>query len=249
MRKMITLLALVAVIIGGLWLGLTKRKEIGNLAKEKILEAKGYEKAKTPQEAIDYFHRAIKERDYDTAARYCTADYAEQLKKGAEAANKLGKKIDDVRTALNNRGLNSDVSRAALALLEPFPPDFEVLELKKNGDAKAVAVIQETAVEDSGKGSKVLQWRFDLVFCRALAQGLGNPATIPLKLEGEGENMQWKIDIPVTGPMRTSVDRLNKKYMDYYNALNVVDQDVKTDATTKYDAEGRLKRELEKCLE
>ncbi len=250
MRKTITLVALLAALFGGLWLFMYKRKEIMTVVNEKVAEAKGFDKARTPQQAIDFFKKAIQERDYETAARYCTPKYAEQLRKCAKGATKLGKKIDDVRVALDKRGLASDTTRIALELIEPFPPDFETLDVQyKEGDDKAVATIGERITDDLEKGRKVLQWRFDMYFCRALAKSLGNPWRIGLKREGEGENKEWKLDIPVDGALIRSVDRFNKKHMDYYNALDVVDQDIKNDATTRFDVEGRMKGELEKCLD
>jgi hypothetical protein len=246
MRKTVTFVAIVLLVALVAYLGLFQRNTIIALFKQKYAEARGYKPAQTPDEALEYFRSAIKDRDYETAAKYCGPEFEEQMRKAAPAAQALGKKIDDFREALNKRSLASDNTRLALALLEPFPPDFEILEVKKQGDDKAIAVIGERADKEFKTPPHTRDWNMDWVFCRALTKSLPvSPMKVELRREGDGDRKQWKIYFPVTPALHQGVDRLREKHKDYINALDKLDQEIKVEATTKADVDARMRTELE----
>jgi hypothetical protein len=252
MRKTITFVAILILVAVAGFLALFKRDLIVSLFKKTYAEARGYEPARSPQQAIDLFKKAMKERDYEIAAEYCTADYAEQLRKGATEARELAKKIDDLRVALEKRGLASNTTTDALLLLEPFPHDFELVDLKyKDGDEKATALLKENVDADINRVTHIAEWQFvkqDPDVCKAFTRSLrGNPCLVNLKRQGTGDAQVWKLDIPVNGQLRRSVDQLKKKYKDYVNALDVMDHEIKVEATAKVDVERRLKEELDKA--
>src|SRR4051812_10835522 len=45
---------------------------------------------------VDFFKKAIKAHDFETAATYCGPEYAEQLRKAAPAAKPLAEEIDNL---------------------------------------------------------------------------------------------------------------------------------------------------------
>ena len=51
-----------------------------------VATASGYGPAKTPVEAMDFFHKAIQDRKYNVAANYTTKEYAAQLKRAHHGA-------------------------------------------------------------------------------------------------------------------------------------------------------------------
>src|SRR6476620_3081428 len=98
MRRMMTIVALLAVVGIGGFLFMFKREAMQEL----VAGGRGYPKAKTAQECVDLFQKALKDRKYDMAGRYCTKDYAEQLKRGNDAAQELGIAIDDLKHRMKN---------------------------------------------------------------------------------------------------------------------------------------------------
>ena len=83
MRKTIVQLALLGIIGGVAYLAIFKRDEVMALFKKVKKEAQGYKEAKTPDEAMDYFNKALEDRDYEAASDYLTGEFAVQLRKVA----------------------------------------------------------------------------------------------------------------------------------------------------------------------
>jgi hypothetical protein len=101
----------------------------------------GFGPAQTPTEAIEKFRDAIQKRKYVWAANYCTADYAEMLRKSDTAAARLGGVVDKIRTYMQNNKLQTDQSLALLAALDPFPANFKVSGVVKTiGDKDATGL-------------------------------------------------------------------------------------------------------------
>src|SRR6266404_4690166 len=93
---------LIVIVLGVVIIGGVAAYFLMPGVKEKVDKAKlaatGYGPAEKPLECLDRFRKAIEERKYDVAAdEYLTGPYAEQMKKAAEAAEKLGKAIDDLQ--------------------------------------------------------------------------------------------------------------------------------------------------------
>jgi hypothetical protein len=111
--------------------------------KEWYMKAEGYTTAQTPTEALEKYRTAIKKRNYEAALRYTGGDYHEQLKIGGDAAAKLGKAIDDVMyTFKETKNLKNDKVEYALRMLDPFPTEFVVEDVKpdKKDENKAYAI-------------------------------------------------------------------------------------------------------------
>ncbi len=86
MRKLIVQVAALLLITGVAYLGLFQRQAVMGLFKQARLNAKGYTPAKSPEEALDRFRKAVKDRDYEAAASYCGGDFVEQINKAAPGA-------------------------------------------------------------------------------------------------------------------------------------------------------------------
>jgi hypothetical protein len=215
-RKTITLVALLAIVAGAGYLFVFKRDAVLGL----LGMARGYGPAKTPDEALDKFKKAVKDRDYATAGKYCGGTYGEQLRRSADAAKELGKALDSVTYNADKRGITlTDRSKALLLVLEPFPVDFEVADVKKQDDEHATATLLYKN-----------HWKV--------------PAE--LKPEGDGGERGWRIFIATTPwLLRGSVDQLLDKHKDYARALEKVSDQIKSkEITTKDDLEQKLDAEL-----
>jgi len=204
--------------------------------------ARGYKPAKTPQEAIDNFKAAVKNRDYKTAAYYCTRDYAEQLRKAHVAASKLAQAVDNLSHNLEQEGIKSDTTRAVLLLLEPFPKEIKTGDIKQQGETSAVAYLIEDTPASRLKPEWREAWDVDRGMFRTLVIDL--PSKVDLVADGSGDAKAWKINFPVSGNLRQSVDHLRDNYQNYVRALDKVKYEIKRDAATKADVEARLREEL-----
>jgi len=235
-RRIIVIVALLAVVGIGGFLYIFKREAV----MEMLDSSRGYGKAKTPQECVDNFKKAVKERKYDKAAKYCTKEYAEQLIKGAEAAKELGTSIDDLHHRLKNDGVLTSEIEYVLFFNDPLPPDLN-LTLQNTGDKESTAAI---SVDNPVlKSAPTKQWKHDAYFIKAFYYDYPHGS---VKLVKEGDT--WKIDVPVTPAMRSRVDRLNKVYKDYVNAFKKVSEEVRTERTTKVDVANRLEEELNSAV-
>jgi len=245
MRKLIVQLAVVATIVLIGFLALFKRDAVKSLFSQLKDEVTGFTPAKTPDEALDKFRKAIKQREYETAARYCAGPYAEQMRKAATAARELGKAIDHMMEAIEKRDLSaSDRTKLALLFLEPFPPGFEYVIEKQTSDDKAYAKLSAS----STVAFKTTDYRFEVwnLDQRVLgALWFGIPERVELRQEGKGNDKDWKIHFPVSERMQKAVLRLIDKYKDYKAALNKVSTGIRTDAVTKDDVDNSVKKELE----
>ena len=100
MVRLIVLILVGLLFFGGLYMVVFKRGDVN-----KTLG--GYKKAATPQEAADMFKKAITDRDYAIAADYCTKDYAEQLKRGNDAARASEENAKNPSLARRTNGLSN----------------------------------------------------------------------------------------------------------------------------------------------
>ncbi|MBI1917225.1 MAG: hypothetical protein HYS12_21175 [Planctomycetes bacterium] len=223
MRRLFFQLVLIVIIGTVGYLALFQRDAVISLFQKAKSTLKGYKEAKTPDEAMDYFNKAMESRDYNEAANYLDGEYAVQFRKVADKAEQLAKAIDDFRHAMEQHGIRSDKANAMLADREPFPKRLRVVDtIQKKGDDAAVAPV---AVET---GSQL----------RAVGT-----AAIPLKREAE----QWKIVLALTPAVRLIFDDIDRNGQDYVNAINVVKNRMKTDATTKDNVAKDLEEELRKA--
>jgi hypothetical protein len=205
-------------------------------------KASGFTPAKTPTEAIDKFKKALQDRDYETAATYCDPDYAEQLRKGAEGAQKLTRAIDSLRNSMEKHGVKSDKVKAALYLLEPFPLNVKTHDLKEKDDSAAAQLVEEGTSSTADTG-KILVKHARLV--HAFLPVVPWNGKVELFREGSGDKAAWKLKIPVTPRLRDSVDTLKDSGTNYANAIQQVSDQVKNNPGTKAEVERELERALD----
>src|SRR5439155_2898781 len=108
--------------VGAAFLDLAEVPVLSELARG----VKGYGLAKTPDEALERYKKALEERNYEMAARYIDDDYAVQLRKQAKIAGRLGKAIDNFRSTAKDRSLINDKVELMLARIELFPKTISV---------------------------------------------------------------------------------------------------------------------------
>jgi len=93
---------------------------------EGIHQVEGFPEAKTPKEAMELFEKAIKERNYKAAARYCNEDYAKLLERGHDGARAVGTKLDEIYNLLQRDQRRSPRATGLLMGVDPFPKNFDV---------------------------------------------------------------------------------------------------------------------------
>ena len=219
MRKTIVQLALLGIIGTVAYLAIFKRDEVMALFGKLKKEAQGYKEAKTPDEAMDYYNKALEARNYEAAADYASGEYAVQLRKVAGKAEKLAKAIDDFKHAMEKHNVKSDKVTRMLADKEPLPKKYKVDNIKKVGEGGAVAAVQ-------------------------VESGVLNAAVVTGTINLKRENDQWKLVLPFTPVDRARFDHIDKYGQDYVNALNVVKNRMKADATTKENVSRDLEEEF-----
>jgi hypothetical protein len=235
MRRIITIVGLFLVCVVGGYLGLFKREAVADMADS----ARGYPRAKTPQECVDLFKKAVAARKYDKAAKYCTREYAEQLTRSAAAAGELGAAIDDLNYRLGQDGVTTSELDLVLFYHDPLPPRL-TLTLKTTGESEATAVLGVS--EPKLQTHYPSAWEIDVRFAKALYAYV--PGTVRVVKEGD----QWKLDVPVAPDQRVQVDTLIANHKDYVNAFKKVAEEVRTDRTTKLEVEKRFKELLSEAI-
>jgi hypothetical protein len=262
MRKALVVVGLVIIVLGAgfLWMERGFLKTLwGKIFREQV---KGYTPAKTPNEALDKFREACKDRDYHAAASYCTGDYLEQIDKAADPASELGKQIDALAGLMDDRGVPSKDTKDCLKLLDPFPSNFDVLDVKMADDGEtATATIKELEVPELGWNSVIVKLR-NKAWCkegssedifRSLSRGifegtppkLTPPTTVKLKAERQGDEKIWKIDFKVTPQLRKSVGRLCDRYRNYVTGIEKIRGELRSkQIITEDDLEAKMKNTI-----
>lgn len=239
MRRLIFLILAVCVLLGGAYLWFFKRGETERLAR-------GYKDPETPQVAADMLKRAIEKREYDMAAFYCTAAYAEQLKRGNEAAAELGKAIDNLAYQMKERGLTRDEVKLLFYVLDPFPKEVQITVSKESGDtAEATFVFTAPAMSGNQLNSGMWNLKNEIMQVYLRSARYTNVVTmvVPMKKEKDG----WKFDFPTNERLQNHIAYLNKNYKNYVNPMETVTHEVKNDPTTKDNVTQRLKTLLEQA--
>src|SRR5262245_34371717 len=239
MRRLIFFAMAVCVVIGGGYLYLFKRGDV-------VRAAKGYKKADTPQAAADMFKRAIEKREYDMAAHYCTADFAEQLRRGSSAGAAIGEAIDNLTYQMKERSIIREEVKVVFFALDPFPKEFQVTVSKENGDTAEAALVFSVPLvvgNQPSAGTWNMKAEVFQVFVRSMKRAGSTTVVVPMKKEG-GE---WKFDFPADPQLQLRVGYLNDHYKDYVNPMQIVTQEVKNDPTTKENVTSRLKSLLEQA--
>jgi hypothetical protein len=237
--RFVTFLVIVALLGAGVYVGVFKRGD----ARRK---AGGFGEAKTPTEAVELFMKAMKERDFDIAADYCTDAFAAQMRACQAEANEFAVKLDNMIYQFNERGLIRDEMKQVFICLDPFPKDFTTVVGKESNGECEVAFRFNVAFPKGGMpaGMWALRpeifnvylssWRFD-----------GESPISRQKLKKVGE--AWKFDFPVNANLQRRTQTMKEKAKNYVNPFSVITQEVKTDPTTKENVTKRLKELLEQA--
>jgi hypothetical protein len=241
-----SLVILVLVVAGAGYVFLIRPPWVQNLWRQHV---KGYAPASTPTEAVDRFIKAVKDRDLESAATYCNAEYAALLKRGAAASAEMGAVIDKILEYGSNSGLATDKCIIFLSYLDAFPTNIKMTAAPKEKGDIAIAVCQ---LEVQGvKGDiKDLQGFFsDLqsvdgrMFTRALmSPALINPRGFELTKEGDA----WKLKIPVPDAQVQAADYYISNYKAYHTGLTVFRRDVTNE---RYASKTEFERELLEVLQ
>ena len=249
MRRYLVMLAILVIVVFGAGIALVPgfRGKVFGVVKQGQGILTGMTPAKTPDEAMTKFRDAIKKRDYKTAADvYCGGDYAEQMRKCADAATAMGEAIDNLRSQMDNKGYDSDKAKILLAQLEPFPLDITVGRIDTSGNNAIAEVAETTTLRIKTTDTWYYNSQFDLNVFRPLVRDLPNPMRMELRKEGpKSDEKAWRIYVPVSGNMRIGVQRLVDKHKTYVKALEKVKYAVVHEAMSKADFEERLRQELE----
>ncbi|MCS7045029.1 MAG: hypothetical protein NZO58_01605 [Gemmataceae bacterium] len=212
------------------------------------MQATGYGPAKTPTEAVDKFLKAVKARDLRTASRFCTAGFAEQLKRGHTAAREMGPLIDSIYEYAKNKGLWTDKVVDYLVLLDPFPKNLLAAGPPKEvDDSKAIGFVkidniwpENTTPQFFAPGQLHAEWsRLDpRMFSSALfPRMLVNPKGFPIVKEGS----EWKLDLSLPSNQMPFVEHYLKNYKAYHTGLSIFRRDLTND---RFDSKKRFEGDL-----
>lgn len=247
MRKLLLLLFIAAIVGGVVYLYVYEQDWVRGLWKQAEREIKqgereirGYKPATTPEEARDLFTKAVKDRDYESAAGYCGGDYAQEMKRAAAAAGALQSAIDRLNEAIP-ANLRSEPTVWFLRQLEPFPTAIEFRGMKADGDDRTRA----TLYEELGPAPKLSHGtlQVDTAMVHSLVTGWKQNTPVELKRQ---DGKSWQIFFPVSPALRKAVDRLILRHGDYVKALDDLRKDVREEKINKpVDLEHRLKTALE----
>lgn len=202
--------------------------------------ARGYAPAKTPQECVDAFKKAMLERDFPLAAKYCTAGYAEQLRRGGKGAREMAQKMDDLQYQMKSRGYNTDDTKLLFFQVDPFPTDMTVTVSKESGD-EAWATFAFGGGMKINLGKTYDNWNLDPRMFNVYLQGVRHPVKMVKQKD------VWLLDFNVDPRLQVAVDRLNSEYKDYVNAYKLMSSEVKNEPTTKENCKGRLRILMEEA--
>jgi hypothetical protein len=195
--RLVSVLILVAIVGGIGYVLVFKRDWLFQKVEEGTRLAQGYSAAKTPSDAMDLFRKAVKDRDYKTAATYCMGDYAEQLTKGHDAGRAVGKLIDGIVNFMENKGLKTEKAMTALYSLDPFPGNFKVKDApQKKDDAKAIGQFELEPI--SNVNLLVMQQIGNvdpLMFKHNLAPL--DIRVVEINQTGKGKENAWKLNFPL----------------------------------------------------
>lgn len=227
----LTSLILLAAVVGGVgYVIIFQRDWALGLFKKGAQAAKGYSPAKTPNEAVTKFLKAVKDRDYSSASIYCSKDYADQLVETNTAAREIGTRLDNLNDYIAEKGFTNDKTTQLFSRLDPFPNKLKIGAVNyKEGESKARGGY---APDDIVTAQKVLdpgEWnRLDMrMFVNALSPPIAVLTNFEIKKEGAGEEAQWKLQIPVSADQLNALMYFRKNYKSYCSGLDNLHNEVR----------------------
>jgi hypothetical protein len=240
--RVTSLLIILVLIAGIVYVAVFQWDWVMGLFQKGKRTLEGYRPAKTPNEALDQFFKAIDKRDYATAAGYCTGDYAEYLAKAHDAARAVGNEIDSVRGFLKDKGLITDKAEALLLLLDPFPRKFRPAEVKTDKKSQKTFGILHADIDLT----QLLQAAPDVprmdvkVFQCVLLAPAFRQLAVELVAEGS-EEQQWKLNVPLVPAQRDAINHFINVHRTYVTALSNLVHSLRQD---RYGSKQEFERDL-----
>ena len=253
--KLVSLIILAAIVGGIAYVLVFQRDWLFKKGGEVVLSAQGYTAAKTPRDAMEKFVKAVKERNYNAAAVYCTNEYADKLKKAHTAAKALGSEIDTVSSYVDEKGFRNDKTTFLLRALDPFPTNIKIGKVEDAKDktpAFGIFVLEPLPAFDNPAAIVNMQQEVSgldpkmfVLYSHALGIAVGTP--IELKNEGEGDNKAWRIDYKVPPVQHDGIEYLIGHYKCYVEGLNTFRDEVRQGRHLKDALAGELLRVFGSC--
>jgi hypothetical protein len=244
--RVTSLLILLALIGGAAYVWFFQHDWLMGLLRRGQNIAEGYKPARSPSEAMEQFRKAVKDRNYQAAALYCTGDYAEELKRNHDMARRIGQDIDKLLDWMEKKSLDSKNSKALLYYLDPFPPNWKLSgEPKKKGDDKAIgAFAPEGSIPERPTAMLVSAKLDSLLFTNVLLPRF--PKGVELTREGSGDDAQWKINVVLAPKQPEALRLFREKYKRLQSSLDSLIDEARRGV---YDRAERFESEIKSNLE
>jgi hypothetical protein len=246
--RLVSLIVLLALLGGAGYVWFFKREWLFERVQEGKNLVEGYTPAKTPSDAAEKFRKAIKDRNYQAAALYCSGEYGEQLTRCHDAAREIGQSLDKLRNIMEEKGLNTDNGKMMLYHLDPFPPGLKLKEVQKvetkgdkKGEVKEIAVFVQ---EDLIPPPKLEPGLSPMWFTTPLHFQIPR---VEVKRVGSGDKAEWKLDIPLTPAHRTRITFFMDHHKSLSGGLETLRDDAKRGTYLKGTFEPRIKEVIKKC--
>jgi hypothetical protein len=213
--------------------------------------AQGYTPAKSAEDCLDQFKRAMEKRQYDVARDYLSGEYRELFMKGADDARELARGIDELADVMKTTGVKSDKVDVLLYWLDPFPAFRYEVKNKSSGTVMALIHWRDDAPRVQAGLQSLGTERYDLVplmLHSLLPTGTTLPS--PMAVTVKETDGVWKIEMPVQfgdRHVRNCVESLRVNATNYRNALQDIKQSIKNNPAVKEDFEREFKSNIEKA--
>lgn len=223
--RLTSLLVLAAIVAAGVGIfgfnayGL--RDKIFQTAHEAKEGLQGFSAAKSPMEALDLFGKAIKKRQFNTAAKYVSGNFAEQLTRAHDAASSMGEVIDAITSYARNKGFDSDKAMFVLYRIDPFPTNFSVAgDPVKKGDLTVGGFKSEPLSYNMPNPQEVA----DIMKNPLMTNPLNVPQLFTTGVQlvevGDGNDKVWKLKIDVPPNQVQAITYYIEKHKSYHSALD-----------------------------
>jgi hypothetical protein len=225
--RLTSVIVLLAIVGGAGYVLVFKRDWLFSKVKEGTQALEGYTPAKSPREAMELFMKAIKKRNYDAAAKYCSGDYEEKLRKAHAGASEVGGLIDDINGQIDNQGFRTDKTTFLLYHLDPFPNNFkigDVKEDKKDAD-KAVGYFVLELIDIGLKPPSESNSLDVKMFTQCLRNPVISPIlikTTPLEIKAvtKDDERHWLINAPMNPLYHEQILYFIDHYKSYVRGLS-----------------------------
>jgi hypothetical protein len=221
-----------------------------DLVKALIRRSRGYRPAATPEQAVELFQKAVTARDYETAALYCTGDYAVLMARGAPNARNLARSIDRLRTHMKARNIESEKAELALFWFDPFPVSFTAAPPQEDAEGRVWTSFSWEA--DQTRFEKIQPqielWRLNSPLQNALLPIRLLPVIFKFPVEvRQNEDETWQLVMPVAGEnrhMRETVSSLVTREAPLQESLDSLAEEMRGNRHTQQAFETELKTRL-----